>query len=121
VGEKRTSEVSIKALTGPRFPGLQNSLETGSLNTKILGLTQTDLNYGFPLARPEPKQFPIRYSPQTLSVSMLTPSPKEICRKLRKQVGLSFLAAERPIMDDRLASYGDLERLQCQSSGSILS
>ena len=76
--EKRTSEVSVKALTGPRFPGLQNSLETGSLNTKILGLTQTDLNYGFPLARPEPKQFPIRYSPQTLSITLMVQTLKEL-------------------------------------------
>ena len=78
MGEKRTSEVSIKALTGPRFPGLQNSLETGSLNTKTLGLTQTDLNYGFPLVRPEPKQFPNRYSPQTLSITLMVQTLKEI-------------------------------------------
>ena len=77
---KRLPDVSGKALTGPRFPGLQNSLETGSFNTKILGLTQTDLNSRSPLVRPEPKQFPIRYSPQTLSGSLLPPSPKEMDR-----------------------------------------
>ena len=82
VWEKRLSEVSVKALTEPRFPGHQNSLITGNFNTKILGLTQTDLNYGFPLVRAEPKQSPIRYSPQTLSVSPLTPSPKEIARRI---------------------------------------